>query len=47
MEQTKQSNIFVKLGTYALLSMILGIGVVWVFLGIISPVLLLLLIQRW
>ena len=46
-EKKKINNLIIKLGTYALLAMVLGIGCTWVLLGIVSPVLLILLIQRW
>ena len=46
-ENLKIKNPFVKLGTYLLLAMVVGIGVSWILLGIVSPVLLILLIQRW
>jgi len=45
MEQIK--NPIVKFGVFILLLMTLGIGAVWIILGIISPVLLILLIQHW
>jgi hypothetical protein len=46
-EKLKIKNPIIKAGLYFLISLILGIGAVWILLGIISPVLLLLLIQKW
>jgi UPF0716 family protein affecting phage T7 exclusion len=40
-------NPLLKIAAYILVAMIIGIGAVWVLLGICSPVLLLLLIQKW
>lgn len=38
---------FFKLPVYTLIAMIIGIGAMWVLLGIASPVLLCLLIMKW
>ena len=46
-DKLKIKNPLVKLSLYALLAMVLGIGSAWILLGIASPVLLILLIQRW
>jgi hypothetical protein len=46
-EEPKTKNPYIKLGSYFLIAMVVGIGAAWVLLGIISPVLLILLIQRW
>lgn len=40
-------NPFLKIVAYILVSMIIGIGIVWVLLGISSPVLLVLLLLKW
>jgi hypothetical protein len=36
-----------KIAVYFLVSMIIGIGFIWVLLGVFSPVLLMLLIRHW
>jgi hypothetical protein len=53
MEKTEnQSKIHIKnpilrfIG-YIIIAMAAGIGISWVILGVISPVLLILLIQKW
>jgi hypothetical protein len=46
-EEPKIKNPYIKLGSYFLIAMVVGIGAAWVLLGILSPVLLILLIQRW
>jgi len=46
-EKIKIKNPIFKFGIFALLAMVIGIGVSWILLGIVSPVLLILLIQRW
>lgn len=43
----KIKNPLIKVATYALIAMVVGIGAAWVALGICSPVLLILLIQKW
>jgi hypothetical protein len=40
-------NPVIKFTSYILLSMVIGIGLSWVILGVCSPVLLLLLIMKW
>jgi hypothetical protein len=46
-EKVKINNPIIKIGVYALMALVLGIGCAWVLLGVLSPVLLILLIQRW
>jgi hypothetical protein len=40
-------NPAIKFATYVLIFMVMGIGLVWVLLGIFSPVLLFLLLLHW
>lgn len=44
---TKIKNPLFKFAAYALITMVVGIGAAWVVLGICSPILLVLLIQKW
>jgi len=46
-EKLKIKNPIIRFGTYLLLTMLVGIGAAWVLLGVISPILLVLLIQKW
>ena len=40
-------NPIIKAAVYSLLAMVVGIGLTWVLLGILSPVMLALLIIKW
>jgi len=46
-DKLKIKNPLIRYGVYLLLTMLVGIGAAWVLLGIVSPILLVLLIQKW